>query len=100
RSELDAGADHGPNRQRLTKPRTDKETGMISRRQVNLGLGTLALLSFGAPAVADEKKKFLVTNPNGAIDATQCFSTCGHEPRLGYYAMEGIQRGQLAVNRL
>jgi NitT/TauT family transport system substrate-binding protein len=67
---------------------------------MNLGLGSLALVSFAGSASADEKKKFLVTNPNGAIDATQCFSTCGHEPRLGYYAMEGIQREQLAVNSL
>lgn len=73
---------------------------MITRRQMNLGLGSLALLSFGQPASAQEKKKFLVTNPNGAIDATQCFSTCGHEPRLGYYAMEGIEREQLPVNSL
>ncbi|CAN5336917.1 hypothetical protein BH11PSE5_BH11PSE5_16420 [soil metagenome] len=73
---------------------------MITRRRMNLGLGSLVLLAFDGPAVAQEKKKFLVANPNGAIDATQCFSTCGHEPRLGYYAMEGIQREQLSVNSL
>lgn len=73
---------------------------MISRRQFNVGLGSLALSKFATPALAQGKKKFLVTNPNGAIDATQCFSTCGHEPRLGYYVMEGIKREQLPVNSL
>jgi NitT/TauT family transport system substrate-binding protein len=67
---------------------------------MNLGLGSLALISFDRPALAQEKTKFLVANPNGAIDATQCFSTCGREPRLGYYTMEGIQREQLSVNSL
>ena len=73
---------------------------MITRRQMTTGLGALPFLSLARPAAAQEKKKFLVANPNGAIDATQCFSTCGHEPRLGYYVMEGIAREQLSVNSL
>jgi NitT/TauT family transport system substrate-binding protein len=73
---------------------------MISRRQFNAGLGSLALAGYGGPAAAQGKTKFRVTNPNGAIDATQCFSTCGNEPRLNYYVMEGIEREQLPVNSL
>ena len=72
---------------------------MISRRQMNAGFGALALGVLARPATA-QGKKFLVANPNGATDATQCFSTCGHEPRLGYYAMEGVDRQQLSVNSL
>ncbi|MCT4480406.1 hypothetical protein N0U24_25270, partial [Peribacillus frigoritolerans] len=71
---------------------------MITRRQMTLGLGTLPLLGSARGSFAQDKKRFLVTNPNGAIDATQCFSTCGREPRLGYYTHEGIEREQLPVN--
>jgi NitT/TauT family transport system substrate-binding protein len=66
---------------------------------MNIGFGALALGTLATPAMA-QAKKFLVANPNGATDATQCFSTCGHEPRLGYYAMEGVDRQQLPVNSL
>lgn len=73
---------------------------MITRRQMTLGLGTLPFLGSVRGSFAQDKKRFLVTNPNGAIDATQCFSTCGREPRLGYYTQEGIEREQLPVNSL
>jgi NitT/TauT family transport system substrate-binding protein len=73
---------------------------MITRRQSILGIGSFTLFGAVRSGFAQDKKRFLVTNPNGATDATQCFSTCGREPRLGYYALEGIEREQLAVNSL
>lgn len=63
---------------------------MISRRELGLALGGAALLGAAGVTRAEPRRVFRVSNPNGVLDASQSFATCGLYPRLGYYEMEGV----------
>jgi NitT/TauT family transport system substrate-binding protein len=73
---------------------------MISRRQFGYGATALGLFRSSFADGTTDEKVFRFTNPNGAMDATQCWQTCGQDPRLGYYAMEGVREVQIPVNNL
>jgi NitT/TauT family transport system substrate-binding protein len=72
----------------------------ITRRAFHATVGAIGLMGAAGITRADATRIYKVVNPNGAIDATQCFSTCGADPRLGYYAAEGVRREQFTVSNL
>ena len=73
-----------------------KVARMLDRRE--FALGAVSLLGMTIDLSANGERVFRVANPNGIMDATQCFVTCGQHPKLGYYATERVARTQLPVN--
>ena len=73
---------------------------MINRRDFNLALGSLTLLSVACGVNAQGRKVIRAANPNSVLDASQAFATCGMHPRLRYYESEGVSLEYVNMNSI